>query len=969
VQITYTVAYGNNGIDTAYGATITDVLPANMTFISATGGGSNTNGTVSWNLGSLDTGATGSVSFTVQINNTLPSGVIAIANTATIATISTETTTSNNSSSTSTAVTAQPDLAITKTDGVTSVLAGDALAYTISYQNKGNQAAAGVTIVDTLLNGITYVSSSPSGTYDADTRTVTWNIGALTDFNTPHVITVQATVDSSALPFSVVGNRVTITDDGSNGTDLNPGDNTATDSDVVVAPNIVLEKQANGPVYVGSQLTYTINWSNTGTATAQSVAIQDSLPANTTLVPGSITGGGTANAGVVTWNLGDKDPGTTGSVSFSVIVNVGSGGATQTSPTFTTKNGSGSVTVTSSTTTPPTGSRPFCDLNQCAAFKGIYQGTNGTTPAGYNENPRLTTFNDTGWTAPGLTDGDEAGGVINYWTSAANLSAEWVTMHVAEETVGNYSFYRQAFCLPLNATGMNATLQLAGDDVSGIYLNGAYLGQKIGAGAAASFDGTGGVQSGINILAVQLLNNRHGGHAAFNGGDHSGLLFNLGTAYTGLRPFVSAPNTMIAGQEVTFTADELALGGRRPYQYKIDFGDGSPLVPYQSGASFTHTYNTAGTYSATLVAQAAYGCTGTDQVVINVLPSTSSLLANSATVAYQDTNSRSYNGTSGAGVEVLSAVDLSIVNTVISSGMAPGPGVTYQLVVTNHGPNNVNGASVVDTLPAAVTRISWTCSASSGGVCAHASGSGSALSEFVNLPSGATATYTIQCTLESSPAGTLSNIATVSPPNGITDLVPENNTSIADLPIILADLALTKIVSPSSPTMAAFGSDVTFRVTVANNGPSAATGVAIKDQLPNGYTFKSATPSQGSYLNTSGIWTVGTVNASSSKTLDIVATVKTYGQYANTASVQSSSAFDPDVSNNAATVTPALPQMLECDINRDQKINIDDINLIFAARGLRVTTGDPRDLDGDGLITVNDARGCVLRCDNPVCVK
>jgi uncharacterized repeat protein (TIGR01451 family) len=169
--------------------------------------------------------------------------------------------------------------------------------------------------------------------------------------------------------------------------------------------------------------------------------------------------------------------------------------------------------------------------------------------------------------------------------------------------------------------------------------------------------------------------------------------------------------------------------------------------------------------------------------------------------------------------------------------------------------------------------------------------------------------------------------------------------------------------------MAAFGSDVTFRVTVANNSPSAATGVAIKDLLPSGYTFKNATPSQGSYLNTSGIWTVGTVNASSSKTLDIVATVKTYGQFANTASVQSSGAFDPDVSNNTATVTPALPQMLECDINRDQKINIDDINLIFAARGQSAAVGDPRDLDGDRLITVNDARGCVLRCDKETCVK
>ena len=51
-------------------------------------------------------------------------------------------------------------------------------------------------------------------------------------------------------------------------------------------------------------------------------------------------------------------------------------------------------------------------------------------------------------------------------------------------------------------------LQLAGDDVSDIYLNGIPLGRKVGAGAAASFDGAGGIQAGINILGVQLRQQR-----------------------------------------------------------------------------------------------------------------------------------------------------------------------------------------------------------------------------------------------------------------------------------------------------------------------------------------------------------------------------------------------------------------------------------------------------------------------------
>ena len=41
----------------------------------------------------------------------------------------------------------------------------------------------------------------------------------------------------------------------------------------------------------------------------------------------------------------------------------------------------------------------------------------------------------------------------------ANLAAEWVAITTTAQTEPNYSFYRQAFCTPLNAGGLNASLQ------------------------------------------------------------------------------------------------------------------------------------------------------------------------------------------------------------------------------------------------------------------------------------------------------------------------------------------------------------------------------------------------------------------------------------------------------------------------------------------------------------------------------
>jgi len=57
----------------------------------------------------------------------------------------------------------------------------------------------------------------------------------------------------------------------------------------------------------------------------------------------------------------------------------------------------------------------------------------------------------------------------------------------------------------------------------------------------------------------------------------------------------------------------------------------------------------------------------------------------------------------------------------------------------------------------------------------------------------------------------------------------------------------------------------------------------------------------------------------------------------------------------------------KCDLNADGIIDRSDINTIMSGRGLNLP-GDPRDIDGDGWIAVNDGRACVLQCTNPNCV-
>ena len=83
------------------------------------------------------------------------------------------------------------------------------------------------------------------------------------------------------------------------------------------------------------------------------------------------------------------------------------------------------------------------------------------------------------------------------------------------------------------------------------------------------------------------------------------------------------------------------------------------------------------------------------------------------------------------------------------------------------------------------------------------------------------------------------------------------------------DLSVDVSASTSSPVA---GEPVTLIVDLANAGTAGATGVDLEALLPPGYTFQSATPSQGTYDAASGTWAVGPVATGGSARLEIVAT-------------------------------------------------------------------------------------------------
>jgi uncharacterized repeat protein (TIGR01451 family) len=131
-----------------------------------------------------------------------------------------------------------------------------------------------------------------------------------------------------------------------------------------------------------------------------------------------------------------------------------------------------------------------------------------------------------------------------------------------------------------------------------------------------------------------------------------------------------------------------------------------------------------------------------------------------------------------------------------------------------------------------------------------------------------------------------------------------------------ADLGIDSV---GVPDPVAQGGDVTYTLTIGNDGPDAATNVTVQDTVGAGATLKSVAASQGSCATGSPIsCALGELGPGSTATVTIVVTATATGSTSNSASV-SADQSDPNPGNNAATtsvtVTTALADLVETAVS------------------------------------------------------
>ena len=313
-ELTYEITYKNTtGKDV--NATITDKIPAHTTFVSAENGGTESGGTVKWNV-TVAKDQSVTVKFTVKVDkdvNGAPIDNVAKVN---------DGTNSYNTNETHNPTDTEPKKEVFK-GGTTTKIDGkvvqpeEELTYEITYKNTTGKDV-NATITDKIPAHTTFVSAENGGTEFGGT--VTWNVAVAKGESKTVKFTVKVDKDVNGAPID----NVAKVNDGVNEYKTNETHNpTPTEPKKEIFKGGTTTKIDGKVVQPEEELTYEITYKNT-TGKDVNATITDKIPAHTKFV--SAENGGTESGGTVTWNVAvPKDKSAT--VKFTVKVDKDVNGA------------------------------------------------------------------------------------------------------------------------------------------------------------------------------------------------------------------------------------------------------------------------------------------------------------------------------------------------------------------------------------------------------------------------------------------------------------------------------------------------------------------------------------------------------------------------------------------------------------------------------------------------------------------
>ena len=297
----------------------------------------------------------------------------------------------------------------------------------------------------------------------------------------------------------------------------------------------------------------------------------------------------------------------------------------------------------------------------------------------------------------------------------------------------------------------------------------------------------------------------------------------------------------------------------------ISFVSASPAASYVSGS--TLTWN---------LASLAVGSSMDISILVSVDNIASTVVTNNAEASSDTFDPASANNAASEKTTIGVAADLSISKSSDLDSLYPGDALTYTVVVSNNGPDVPTGVNVSDMLPAGLSFVSAS--------PAPSGNSGSLYFwNFASIANGGSETITIDVIVGSSSSGILTNNVEVS--SDTYDPVSENN--MASKAVAIGDAADLSIEKTASTNAVIVGDELTYSITVTNNGPHAAENLLVSDILPADVTFLSADPDPSGNTGQTYCWNLASLNAGESFAIEINVSADAMGTMVNTAQVTS----------------------------------------------------------------------------------
>ena len=666
------------------------------------------------------------------------------------------------------------DAAITKT-GTSSANVGQAVSYTIDVTNAGPANLVNATITDNVpanITGVTWTCTA-TGTASCGTASGSGNsISLMGSVNSGSGNKLTIAVSGTASTAGNITNTATVIVP-TNTTDSNSANNTSSQTTNIGSPDLTITKSHIGNFTRGSTGTYTMTVNNIGGgASSGTITVSDTLPTGLSVANGALTLGGTNSAN---W-------------SCSAASNV--------------------ITCTSSTAIATSGSSVFT-FNVNVASNAPLSVTNTATVSGGGE---TNTANNS---SSDVTSIPQA----NFGTCDSRMFLSQAPNTSTNTTLYNIDTSANPFTYPAIAQG-STNYNSMGFNPNDFYLY-----------AIENFNTTGNnlIRIGadgstINLGAVTGLpvTNYNNGEIGSNG-----ILYVRPSGSSNLMYAINL-STLTATTITTsssFTAVDLAWMGGKLYTVVTTTGQLISIDPA------TGTVTNIGAPTGAIQFGAMYGApnglfgnanNGSGFYQIDLLTGAQTLISSSPGAQTND-------GAHCVNANITFPADIAVTKTDGKTSYTAGSTNVYTITATNNGPFGAQNVTVADPLPSGITTASWTCSATGGGTCA-ASGTGAINDATVDLPNGATVTYTMTMTVPAGFTGSLTNTATVTVGSSNTDPTPGNN-SATDTDAPSADLTIAKSHTGDFTR----GSTGTYTMTVNNIGAGSTSGtITVVDTLPTG---------------------------------------------------------------------------------------------------------------------------------------